>query len=165
MIIKCRYFQIPTIYFNQQLLFLTTIVATSSSPLARQEASVPTVEPTHNNDSCKSHTCISNALKISAKMGNLDEGKHIHANIIKLGMTNVLSPGNQLLHVYVKCKELVDACKLFDEMGELHCAIVKMGYDQSCFLGATLVDLYGKFGFVVEARCVLDGDLARDLVL
>ncbi|KAJ8529206.1 hypothetical protein K7X08_036041 [Anisodus acutangulus] len=27
-----------------------------------------------------------------------------------------------------------------------------MGYDQSCFLGATLVDSYGKFGFVGEAR-------------
>ncbi|KAJ8573182.1 hypothetical protein K7X08_009693 [Anisodus acutangulus] len=163
-------------------------------------------------------------------MGNLDEGKHIHGHIIKLGMTNVLSLGNQLLHVYVKCKELVDACKVFDEMGvrnivtwntlicglrysterfrrnghlvfsyfkkmlmesvfpdcitfggllrlcvelndgvwlvkELHCAIVKMGYDQSCFLGATLVDLYGKFGLVGESRCVLDGVLARDLVL
>ncbi|XP_060218568.1 pentatricopeptide repeat-containing protein At2g46050, mitochondrial [Lycium barbarum] len=226
MIIKCRYFPIRRIYFNYQLLFLTTIVATNSSPLA----SVPTVELTHTNDSCKSHTCISNALKISAKIGNLDEGKHIHANIIKLGMINVLSLGNQLLHVYVKCKEFVYACNLFDEMGvrnivtwntlicglrysterfktsdhlgfcyfkrmlmesvspdcitfggllrlclelndgvwlvkELHCAIMKLGYDQSCFLGATLVDLYGKFGLVGEARCVLDGVLARDLVL
>lgn len=230
MIIKCRYIPIPTIYFNQQLLFLSTIVATSSSILAREEVSFPTVEVTHNNDSCNSHSCNSNALKISAKMGNLDEGKRIHGNIIKLGMSNVLSLGNQLLQAYVKCKELVDACKLFDEMRvrnvvtwntlicglrysaerfktnghlgfsyfkemlmesvspdfitfcgllqlcvevkggvwlakELHCTIVKLGHDQSCFLGATLVDLYGKFGLIGEARCVLDGVLARDLML
>ncbi|XP_016487524.1 pentatricopeptide repeat-containing protein At2g46050, mitochondrial-like [Nicotiana tabacum] len=227
---KYRYIPIPIISFNQQLLFLTTTAATISSPLARVEASVPTVKLTHYNDSSKSHTCISNALKISAKRGNFDEGKLIHANIIKLGMTSVLSLGNQLLHVYVKCKELADACKLFDEMcvrnivtwntlicglrystehfnanihlgfryfkqmlmesvppdcisfcgllrlclelkdgvwlgKELHCAIVKLGYDQSCFLGANLVDLYAKFGLVGEARCVLDGVLARDLVL
>ncbi|OIT07352.1 PREDICTED: pentatricopeptide repeat-containing protein At2g46050, mitochondrial [Nicotiana attenuata] len=225
-----RYIPIPIISFNQQLLFLTTTAATISSPLARVEASVPTVKHTNYNDSSKSHTCISNALKISAKMGNLYEGKQIHANIINLGMTNVLSLGNQLLHVYVKCKEFADACKLFDEMcvrnvvtwntlicglrysterfnanvhlgfhyfkqmlmesvppdcitfcgllqlcvelkdgfwlGKmLHCAIVKLGYDQSCFLCANLVDLYGKFGLVGEARCVLDGVLARDLVL
>ncbi|WMV11463.1 hypothetical protein MTR67_004848 [Solanum verrucosum] len=223
MIIKYRIIPIPMIYFNQQLLFLSTIVATSNSLLARDEVSV-------KNDSGKFHACISNALKISAKMGNLDEGKYIHGNIIKLGMTNVLSLGNQLLQVYVKCKEFVDACKVFDEMcvrnivtwntlicglrysverfktngylgfcyfkqmlmesvspdcitfcgllricvllkggvwlaKELHSAIVKLGYDQSCFLGATLVDLYGKFGLIGEARCVLDGVLARDLVL
>ncbi|XP_055814386.1 pentatricopeptide repeat-containing protein At2g46050, mitochondrial [Solanum dulcamara] len=227
MIIKCRYIPIPTIYFNQQLLFLSTIVANSSSLLA----SVPIFELNRNNDSCKFYTCISNALKMSAKMGNLDEGRHIHGNIIKLGMANVLSLGNQLLQVYVKCKDLVDACKLFDEMcvrnivtwntlicglrysaeclktnhhlgfcyfkqmlmesvspdcitfcgllrlcvelkgggiwlaKVLHCVIVKLGYDQSCFLGATLVDLYGKFGLIGEARCVLDGVLAPDLVL
>ncbi|TMX05011.1 hypothetical protein EJD97_003598 [Solanum chilense] len=214
MIIKYRIVSIPTIYFNQHLLFLSTIVATSNSLLV-------------SNDSCKFHTCIANALKISAKMGDLDEGKCIHGNVIKLGMTNVLSLGNQLLRVYVKCMKFVDACKVFDEMcvrnivtwntlicglrysaetngylgfgyfkkmlmesvspdcitfcgllrlcvelkggvwlaKELHCATVKLGYDQSCFLGATLVDLYGKFGLIGEARCVLDGVLARDLVL
>ncbi|CAN4108997.1 unnamed protein product [Withania somnifera] len=164
-------------YFNQQLLFLST----ASSPLVREQVSVPILELTHNNNnSCKFHSGIINALKISAKMGNLDEGRHIHANIIKLGMTNVLSLGNLLLHFYVKCKEIVDARKLFDEMGmrkivtwntlkcgltQLHCAIMKLGCNQSCFLGAALVDLYGKFGLVGEARRVLDGVLARAFLL
>ncbi|CAN4111563.1 unnamed protein product [Withania somnifera] len=226
MIIKCRHIPNTTMYFNQFFLFLSI----SSSPLASEQVSVPIFELTHNNDSCKSHSCISNALKISAKRGDLDEGRRIHANIIKLGMANVLSLGNQLLQVYVKCKEIVDASKVFDEMGvrnivtwntlicglrysaecfktnghlgfcylkqmlmesvspdwvtycgllricvglkdgvwlgkELHCPMVKLGYDQNCFVGATLVDLYGKFGLVGEARCVLDGLLEPDLVL
>ncbi|KAM3378653.1 pentatricopeptide repeat-containing protein, mitochondrial [Capsicum galapagoense] len=239
MIMKCRY--IPSTAINLK----GTSTASSSSVLCREQVSVATVELTHNTDSCKSHTCISNALKISARTGNYDQGRRIQAQIIKLGMANVLSLGNQLLHVYVKCKDFVHARKMFEEMRvrnivtwntficglrdvssqtwtskdgwreysteclktndhlgfcylkqmlmesvspdcitfcgllrlcveindgvwlakELHCAIVKLGYDQSCFLGATLVDLYGKFGLVGEARCVLEGVLARDLVL
>lgn len=64
------------------------------------------------------HDFISSALKISTKLNLFTNGQHLHAHIIKLGLRDSFSLQNQLLNFYVKCKIILDACKLFDEMLE-----------------------------------------------
>ncbi|KAK5783520.1 pentatricopeptide repeat-containing protein At2g46050, mitochondrial-like [Gossypium arboreum] len=56
------------------------------------------------------------ALKVSAKLGLLKEGKQLHSRMIKLGFNNVLPLQTQMLNLYVKCKQFSDAEKLFDQM-------------------------------------------------
>lgn len=166
---------------------------------------------------------------MSAQRSFLQEGKQVHACLMKLGLCNVLSLQNQILYTYVKCKEFTDAHRLFDEMGvrnvvtwntvicglvdygsiyepnlhmgfsyfkrmlldrvsmdpitlngllraclqlnnveigrQLHCFILKLGFELSCFVNSALIDLYGKFGLVKEARNIFDKVLCRDLVL
>ncbi|XP_065864210.1 pentatricopeptide repeat-containing protein At2g46050, mitochondrial [Euphorbia lathyris] len=59
------------------------------------------------------------------------------------------------------CLELNDICS----GRQLHCFVVKLGFESSCFVSSALVDLYGKCGFVTEARCVFDKVVSRDVVL
>ncbi|WCJ22760.1 Pentatricopeptide repeat (PPR-like) superfamily protein [Euphorbia peplus] len=59
------------------------------------------------------------------------------------------------------CLELSDVCS-----GRgLHCFVVKLGFGSSCFVSSALVGLYGKCGFVAEARRVFDGVGRSDVVL
>jgi pentatricopeptide repeat protein len=51
---------------------------------------------------------------LSQKGVILPEGKQLHAHLIKFGFCHVLSLQNQILSVYLKCKETEDAEKLFD---------------------------------------------------
>lgn len=74
-------------------------------------------ESTHFNNPYLTQSLCSNALKLSAKKGFLPEGKQLHTSLIKSGYCNaVLSLQNQLLNVYIKCKQVDDALKLFDEI-------------------------------------------------
>ncbi|CAK8560798.1 unnamed protein product [Lathyrus sativus] len=82
----------------------------------RLKASMPIYDQTHFKDHDTVHLFYSNALKISAKKGYLPEGKQLHAHLIKFGFCHVLSLQNQILSVYLKCKETEDAEKLFDEL-------------------------------------------------
>lgn len=66
--------------------------------------------------SSSTHYFSAHGLKISAKLGLLHGGKQVHAHVIKLGQYDLLSLQNQVLNVYVKCKEFSDARKMFDEM-------------------------------------------------
>lgn len=186
-------------------------------------------ESTHFTDPRSAHSFCSDALKVSAKMGFLPEGKQLHAHLIKLGLYNVLSSQNHILNVYVRCKEFNDANRLFGEMRvrnvvswntvicgvvdcssnnrsnlylgfsyfrrmllekvgpdditfngmfracielddvvigrELHCFVMKVGFDLNSFVGSALVNLYAKCGLVEDARRAFDGVLSRDLVL
>ncbi|KAK6920100.1 E motif [Dillenia turbinata] len=47
---------------------------------------------------------------------------------------------------------------------QLHCLIMKWGYCSDCYVGGALVDLYGKLGFVEDARRVFESIAPRDLV-
>ncbi|KAK7292700.1 hypothetical protein RJT34_15552 [Clitoria ternatea] len=72
-------------------------------------ASVP---PPHDTHFWDPHTiplfCAQRAL--------LPEGRQLHAHLIKFGFCHVLSLQNQILSVYLKCKETGDANKLFEEL-------------------------------------------------
>ncbi|KAM4081177.1 hypothetical protein ACJW30_11G072600 [Castanea mollissima] len=239
MLSKCRSSSIPTVHFKRQLSFPPILSSAqtsqnakkndSSLPLSRLRAKMPISEATHFSDSHSAHSFCSNALKVSAKMGFLPQGKQLHAHVIELGLYNVLSLQNQILNVYVRCKEFHDAQRLFDDMRvrnvvsfntvvcgvvdfssnnrsnlylgisyfrimllemvwpdditfnglfracielddvvigkELHCFIVKAGFDLNSFVGSALVKLYATCGFVEDARRAFDGILSRDLVL
>ncbi|XP_050878083.1 pentatricopeptide repeat-containing protein At2g46050, mitochondrial [Lathyrus oleraceus] len=201
------------------------------SSTSRLRASMSIPDQTHFEDHDTVRLFCSNALKISAEKGYLPEGKQLHARLIKFGFCHVLSLQNQILSVYLKCKETEDAEKLFDglpvrnvvswnimirgivgscdneneldrkqlcfsyfkrmllemvvpdyitlnglicscarfydaEMGiQLHCFIVKVGFDLDCFVGCALVDLYAKCGFVENARRVFCVAPFKDLVM
>ncbi|KAK4748444.1 hypothetical protein SAY87_015030 [Trapa incisa] len=59
---------------------------------------------------------FSEALKISAKACSILGGKQLHAGTVKLGLCDVLSLQNQILDVYVKCRQHNAAWRLFGEM-------------------------------------------------
>ena len=82
---------------------------------SRLKALLSIPESTYFHESHLAHSPYSKALKISAKMGFLCEGKQLHGHLVKLGLCNPYLQ-NQILNVYVRCKELDDAHKLFDEM-------------------------------------------------
>ncbi|KAI5411596.1 hypothetical protein KIW84_056605 [Lathyrus oleraceus] len=84
------------------------------SSTSRLRASMSIPDQTHFEDHDTVRLFCSNALKISAEKGYLPEGKQLHARLIKFGFCHVLSLQNQILSVYLKCKETEDAEKLFD---------------------------------------------------
>lgn len=114
------------LHFKKQLsflpspfLFFTQYLSISSHqfhPCSRLRASIPIPDQTHFNDPNTIHLFCANALKLSAKKSYLPEGKQLHAHLIKLGFCQVLSLQNQILSVYLKCKQTKDAQKLFDEL-------------------------------------------------
>lgn len=125
MLLKCNSY-LTLIAHSKLLLSPSTIFHTRKTTqfnqkndpfksITRPRSSTVNLESTHFNNSYLTDSLISNLLKIAAKRG-FPEGKQIHTHVIKLGFCNLLALENQLLHVYVKCKEVSDACKLFDEM-------------------------------------------------
>ncbi|GAV79464.1 PPR domain-containing protein, partial [Cephalotus follicularis] len=59
------------------------------------------------------------------------------------------------------CVEINDV-----EVGrELHCLVVKLGFDSNCFVGSALIGFYAKCGLVEDARWAFDIVLDRDIVL
>lgn len=125
---------ISTVHFKQQLVFpLFAPFSTkkpgngskeadpshqslTSRPLSRLRALIPVHESTHFHDSHLAPSLCSNALKISAKTGFLSEGKQLHGHLLKFGLYTNPFLQNQMLNVYVRCKELSDAHKMLDEM-------------------------------------------------
>ncbi|KAH7513096.1 hypothetical protein FEM48_Zijuj12G0160200 [Ziziphus jujuba var. spinosa] len=189
---------------------------------------MPAYESSYFHDPHWVHSLCSNALKISAKMGFLCEGKQLHGHLVKLGLCT-LSLQHRILCLYVRCKEFGDAHRLLGEMTvrnvvawntvicgvvddrshcksnsymgfyffrrmlletvhpdnitfnglirtcielndieigrQLHCFIVKLGFDSNCFVVTALVDLYAKSGLVEYARLAFEYVLYKDLVL
>ncbi|KAF8380198.1 hypothetical protein HHK36_027680 [Tetracentron sinense] len=79
-------------------------------------ASMEICETPHFDESHLSASFCSNALKISAKLGFLSEGKQLHSYTVKLGYDNEQSIQNQVLNLYVKCRAFTCARRFFDEM-------------------------------------------------
>jgi len=77
---------------------------------------MPFPDETQLRDPRTVHLFCANALKVSAKWALFAEGKQLHAHLIKFGFSHVLSLQNQILIVYLTCKETKDAQKLFEEL-------------------------------------------------
>ncbi|KAL5572903.1 hypothetical protein UlMin_022500 [Ulmus minor] len=135
MLSKCRSSPIPTFHFKKQLPspptppFLTKKISNGSKQAdpslprtSRLGPLLPFHESTHFQGSALVYSFCSNALKISAKMGFLCEGKQLHGHLVKLGLCNIYLQ-NQILTVYVRCKEIDDAHKMFDEMPERNAVV------------------------------------------
>ncbi|KAM6584781.1 hypothetical protein CsatB_011783 [Cannabis sativa] len=134
MLFKCRSSSISTVSFKRQLpfaptspIFIKTATTTNASkqthpsfltspPLSRLRALLSVPDSAHFHESHLAHSLSSNALKISAKMGFVCEGKQLHGHLVKLGLYSYLHLQNQILNVYVRCKELHNAHKVLGEM-------------------------------------------------
>ncbi|KAK1415684.1 hypothetical protein QVD17_31469 [Tagetes erecta] len=57
-------------------------------------------------------------LKACAYLFALEEGKQLHAQVVKLGFASDVYVNNSLIHLYGSCGSLEDARNVFDEMPE-----------------------------------------------
>lgn len=57
-------------------------------------------------------------LKCCAVGSALSEGKQVHADAVKFGLDSDVYVGNNLINFYGRCKKILDARKVFDEMPE-----------------------------------------------
>eukprot|EP01018_Ginkgo_biloba_P004814 Gb_18728 [translate_table: standard] len=55
-------------------------------------------------------------LKACASLATLEQGKHIHSDIIKTGFESDLFVGSALVDMYAKCGSIAEAHKVFDKM-------------------------------------------------
>ncbi|KAJ7558424.1 hypothetical protein O6H91_04G038300 [Diphasiastrum complanatum] len=55
-------------------------------------------------------------LNACANAGKLEEGRRLHAEILRSGLKLDLSLTNCLIDMYAKCESLIDACRVFDSM-------------------------------------------------
>ncbi|XP_058083625.1 pentatricopeptide repeat-containing protein At2g46050, mitochondrial [Magnolia sinica] len=90
--------------------------ATTFFPFPQIEASLGNPETTHVIDFHLDPYFLSDSLNFSAKNGRLKEGRQLHSCIEKSGCGSQHSIQNQLLNMYLKCGDFVDAHKMFDEM-------------------------------------------------
>ncbi|XP_074330519.1 pentatricopeptide repeat-containing protein At2g46050, mitochondrial [Apium graveolens] len=127
MLITYRSHSILTVHFKNSLLlaanFHRTLYKTRKSStkkddqLSRVGASMEISDPPHFTNPYYIQSFYSNSLKLCAKKGFLAHGKQLHASMIKFGFFhNVLWLQNQILNLYIKCKQVDAASKVFDEI-------------------------------------------------
>lgn len=51
-----------------------------------------------------------------------------------------------------------------DQGAQVHCSIVKTGFDQAVYVGTSLIDFYAKYGIIEEARLVFDDLVVKTTV-
>jgi len=61
---------------------------------------------------------FASVLKACASMADLEQGKQIHAHIVKTGLETNLCVANSIVTMYARCGTIEDACKAFDEILE-----------------------------------------------
>ncbi|CAM8998139.1 unnamed protein product [Rhodiola kirilowii] len=61
---------------------------------------------------------IVSLLSACAELGALALGRRVHMYMVKVGLTTNLHATNALIDLYAKCGSIVEARKVFDEMGE-----------------------------------------------
>jgi pentatricopeptide repeat protein len=62
------------------------------------------------------HFVFATALNASASLAALEQGSQLHTHVVKVGFESDLFIKNALLDMYVKCGNLKDAQKVFDNM-------------------------------------------------
>lgn len=66
---------------------------------------------------------------------SINQGKQLHALLIKTGLTSILTYGNRLLQMYTRCGNIGNAWRVFEEMPQTN-----------CFSWNTLIEGYMKSG-------------------
>ena len=128
MLSKTRLSPISTVHFKQRLISRpklkapteTITVSSHQTSLSLHPSRLKTFfsprELTHLQRSCPVHSVYSKALKISAKLVFLREGKQLHGHLVKTGLCNNVYFQGQIISMYVKCHELKEAHQMLDEM-------------------------------------------------
>ncbi|XP_060207536.1 pentatricopeptide repeat-containing protein At3g29230-like [Lycium barbarum] len=91
-------------------------------------------------------------VKACADLGMVNEGKKIHAHVVKCGFELDLYNRNVLIHMYSVCCRIDDARKVFD-----------LSSDSDLVTWNSMIDGYVKNGEVELARCVFDVMPERDV--
>ncbi|KAL6125639.1 hypothetical protein ACLB2K_073694 [Fragaria x ananassa] len=68
-----------------------------------------------SNEKPDSVSCVM-ILSVYTQLGQVDQGKMIHCDIVKLGFDSDIVVNNVLVELYAKCGKLQDALKVFDSM-------------------------------------------------
>ncbi|KAI7993880.1 Pentatricopeptide repeat-containing protein [Camellia lanceoleosa] len=101
----------------------------------------------------------SSALKAVASWAAIEQGKPLHAHVIKLGFECTVYVGSALIDMYAKCGMVKDACKpcgLVEEGRNFYKLMVyTYGIPPSVEHCACMVDLLGRAGFLEEAETFL----------
>jgi pentatricopeptide repeat protein len=87
-----------------------------------------------------SHTYVYNLLQACVEKKALTEGKLVHAHINERGLMTDRLLGNTIINMYLKCGNLMDARKVFDEMPERNVCSWTM-----------MIAVYARYGFAEEA--------------
>ncbi|KAL1071669.1 hypothetical protein V6Z11_D11G102700, partial [Gossypium hirsutum] len=164
---KCRTPLISTVHFKRQLSSSPTLPRETTQLRALKlkpnpSLSLSTLRNTVSALHPGSTGFYPHALKISAKLGLLKEGKQLHSRMIKLGFNNVLPLQTQMLNLYVKCKQFSDAEKLFDQMRVRN--LVTWNTMIYVPVASALVDMYITNGNLYDAQKAFDGMTARNVV-
>jgi pentatricopeptide repeat protein len=90
-----------------------------------------------------------------AQMEGLEYGRSVHGYVIKVGFGCFLNVDNALLNFYIKCKEIDDASKMFDEFV----------HEGDVVSYTILINAYVEMGLIDLARDVFDEIVDKDRVL
>ncbi|KAK1562554.1 hypothetical protein Q3G72_013938 [Acer saccharum] len=92
-------------------------------------------------------------VKACAESFALEEGKQIHVEVVKCGLACDVYVNNNLVHFYWSCKKVMDAHKVFNEMGERSVVswnAVITACVESCWLGDAIGYFVKMMDFVFE---------------
>ena len=62
---------------------------------------------------------VVSVLSMCACLSSLQQGKKIYSYVIRNGLESNVFVGNALIHMYVKCRTLEIASKLFESISEI----------------------------------------------
>ncbi|XP_030498890.2 putative pentatricopeptide repeat-containing protein At5g59200, chloroplastic [Cannabis sativa] len=96
---------------------------------------------------------VTSVLKACGFQLGLKQGREIHGQVIKLGLSSNRSVKMKLIEVYGKCGEFVDARQVFDEMPE-----------QDLVASTILMSCYFSYGLVEEGNDVFNLLRIKDTV-
>eukprot|EP01018_Ginkgo_biloba_P032910 Gb_35636 [translate_table: standard] len=91
------------------------------------------------------HYTFTSVLSACSSVAALDQGKQVHARILKTGVQLTVAVGNALVDMYGKCGNLMDARQIFDGLPE-----------RSLISWNTLISGYAKQGHSKEAFHMLE---------
>jgi len=89
---------------------------------------------------------FSSVLRACAVLASAEQGKRLHAQVIRMGFESNLFVGNSLVTMYAKCRRIEDARQLFDVMRErdvVSWTTMIVGFGQ-CGQEAEALHLFGK---------------------
>ncbi|KAJ4952166.1 hypothetical protein NE237_028998 [Protea cynaroides] len=96
---------------------------------------------------------LASVLSACISMGNLTNGKQMHAHCYKIGVIHDIIVSSVLVDMYSKCGKPIDACKFFGELKNYDTVLLN-----------SMITLYSNCGKIEDARWVFDTMPIRSLI-